>query len=192
MRRALVACVLLLSSPSALADPVSPGVARVLLRAREEVARRVAYDPSYVGLSYPGGDVDPAHGVCTDVVIRALRAAGIDLQARVHEDVLARPRAYAAFVTRPDANIDHRRVGPILVWLEANATRLSVAPASFAPGDIVVWSLHGNGRPEHIGIASDRVGARGFRLVLHNIGPSPTEDDVLDTWQVLGHFRLPL
>jgi uncharacterized protein len=124
MRPQLFVAVFLLASSSALADPPASRIERVIERAREEVARGVEYDPSYVRLAYPNGDVDPARGVCTDVVVRALRAAGIDLQSRVHEDILARPSAYARFVTRADANIDHRRVGPLMVWLDANAVRL--------------------------------------------------------------------
>ncbi len=83
-------------------------------------------------------------------------------------------------------------MGPLTVWLAANAARLPITPGSFVPGDIVVWSLHANGNPEHIGLVSDRRGPRGLLLVLHNIGPTPAEDDVLDAWKVLGHGRLAL
>lgn len=167
----------------------------VVERARLEVTRGVVYDSRYVDLSYPGGDVDPSRGVCTDVVIRALRAVGIDLQRLVHEDILRRPGAYKRSGKRADASIDHRRATALLVWFEAYTRVLprqvetQEARTSYAPGDILVWSLHNNGRAEHVGVVSDRKGPRGLPLVIHNIGPFPTEEDVLDGWQILGHFR---
>ncbi len=194
MRSARLVFALVLATTVASADGASsqapPLVTRVVERARQEAARGVTYDPAYVRLAYPGGDVDPRHGVCTDLVVRALRVAGIDLQARVHEDVLARPRAYARYVTRADASIDHRRVGPLTVWLDAYAQRVPAAPRAFEAGDLVVWSLRNNGTPEHIGLVSDRIGPRGLPLVLHNLGPAPTEDDALDAWTILGHWRI--
>jgi uncharacterized protein YijF (DUF1287 family) len=179
-------------------------LAAVLARGRLEVAREVTYDGQYRVLSfederdrghpvYPGGDGPPTRGVCTDLVVRSLRAAGLDLQLEVHEDLTRVPEAYAPFVRRPDANIDHRRVGPLLVWLGRHRAprTLDVADrASFAPGDIVVWTFGACPacKPDHIGLVSDRIGPRGQRLVLHNPGPRPTEDDALDTWPLIGHF----
>lgn len=174
--------------------------AKIVARAREEVARAVAYDPAYFRLSfvdgrdtgravYPGGDLDPNRGVCTDVVIRALRAGGVDLQKLVHADINARRAAYPT-ISAPDANIDHRRVGPLLTYLRAHAT--AIAGDDWKPGDIVVWAFRRCPActPDHIGLVSDRLGPRGLPLALHNIGPKPTEDDVLDAWTSLGHFRL--
>ncbi len=172
-----------------------PDFQRVVERARLEVTRGVVYDPSYVHLSYPGGDVDSLRGVCTDVVVRSLRAVGIDLQRLVHEDIVKHPVAYKRGGKRADASIDHRRATPLLLWLTRHARSLpitvdtEIARASFAPGDILVWSLHRNGNAEHVGIVSDRRGSRGLPLIIHNIGPHPTEEDVLDAWQILGHFR---
>ena len=170
--------------------------ARIVERARAEVAAQVSYDPSYRKLSYPGGDPDPRFGVCTDVVVRALRTVGIDLQQRVHEDILATPAAYPGI--RADANIDHRRVGPLLTWLGRHAKRLpkgfgdDAARASWQPGDLVIWTFRTCPAcsPDHIGIVSDRIGPRGLPLIIHNMGPTPTEDDHLDAWTVLGHFRI--
>jgi uncharacterized protein YijF (DUF1287 family) len=174
--------------------------AKIVARAREEVARGVAYDAAYFRLSfldetdtghavYPGGDLDPQRGVCTDVVIRALRAGGVDLQERVHADILARRAAYPR-IPAPDANIDHRRVGPLLTYFRAHAT--AVQGDDWQAGDVVVWAFRACPActPDHIGIVSDRPGPRGLPLALHNIGPKPSEDDVLDAWTVLGHFRL--
>jgi len=174
----------------------STGLARqIVLRAREEVTRGVAYDSSYLSLAYPGGDVAASRGVCTDVVVRALRNAGLDLQRLIHEDILRRPGAYARAVKRPDASIDHRRATPQLIYFEAHARRLprdvlsTESRQSFAPGDVIIWSLKNDGQAEHVGIVSDRQGPRGLPLVIHNIGPHPTEEDVLDAWQILGHYR---
>jgi uncharacterized protein YijF (DUF1287 family) len=174
--------------------------AKIVARAREEIARGVVYDPAYVRLSfenesdtgrsvYPGGDLDPGHGVCTDVVVRAYRAVGVDLQSRVHQDILARPSAYPN-VRAADPNIDHRRVGPLLTYLRAHAE--TVTDWDWRAGDVVVWAFHPPPRstPDHVGVVSDRRGPRGLPLVVHNIGPRPSEDDVLDAWTRLGHFRL--
>lgn len=183
---------------TAHADDSAGRVQNIVLRAREEVARGVTYDSSYVPLSYPGGDVAPSRGVCTDVVVRALRSAGRDLQRLIHEDILRRPRAYARAVKRPDANIDHRRATPQLIYFEEHAQRLprdvlsAESRRSFAPGDVIIWSLNNDGHAQHVGIVSDRQGPRGLPLIIHNIGPHPTEEDVLDAWQVLGHYRVKL
>jgi uncharacterized protein YijF (DUF1287 family) len=174
------------------AHPPDPVVAR----ARLEVSRGVTYDPAWFAIGYPNGDPAPDKGVCTDVVIRSLRAAGIDLQLLVHEDIVRRPAAYAT-VTRPDRNIDHRRVSPMLVYLRAHTTSLpttfdEAARATWQAGDVVVWAFRPCPvcTPDHVGIVSDRRGPRGLPLVLHNIGPTPSEDDRLDEFTVLGHFRV--
>lgn len=183
------------SAEHASADAETPA-RRAISRARLEVARGVRYDPSYVPLSYPAGDVAQDHGVCTDVVVRAYRAAGVDLQVKVHEDVVRDKDAYGAFVKAPDANIDHRRVGPLKTWFERHAKRVSLEDVTtYQPGDVVVWSFSCKAAspgcyPHHIGVVSDKQGARGLPLVIHNLGPSPSEDDMLDAWTRIGHFRL--
>lgn len=175
----------------------TPPVAAAIARARLEVERGVRYDSSYVRLAYPSGDVDAGQGVCTDVVVRAYRAAGVDLQAKIHEDVVRDRAAYEPFVKAPDTNIDHRRVGPLKIWFERHATTLPLGDAStYRPGDVVVWSFScksaGPGcPPQHIGVVSDKKGPRGLPLVIHNLGPAPTEDDALDAWTRIGHFRGP-
>ena len=190
------ALALVLALTLALAPAPAPASSPVVARARLEVARGVTYDPSWFPIAYPNGDPAPDKGVCTDVVIRSLRAAGIDLQELVHEDIVKRPAAYPT-VTRPDRNIDHRRVSPMLVYLRAHATSLPTsfdesARASWQPGDVVVWAFRPCPActPDHVGIVSDRLGPRGLPLVLHNIGPTPSEDDRVDAFTVLGHFRV--
>ncbi len=191
------------ASPGAASADDADFTSKVIARAREEVARKVSYDGSYASLAYPQGDVDPSRGVCTDVVVRALRAGGIDLQSRVHQDEVAHRDSYALGQGRvPDANIDHRRVGPLLTWFRrhAVAATTTVAPetwSEFHPGDIVVFTFtpcpacrSKTAAANHIGIISDRKTAEGRPMVLHNFGPSPTEDDGLTFWPLLAHFHL--
>ena len=122
-----------------------------------------------------------------------MRARGVDLQQRTHEDIAKRPSAYP-FIKMADKQIDHRRVNTLLAYFEKHAIVLPKEARSdtWKPGDVVVWAFgkcpHCN--PDHIGIVSDRRGNRGVPLVIHNMGPTPTEDDTLDAWTVLGHFRV--
>jgi uncharacterized protein YijF (DUF1287 family) len=166
----------------------------VLDAAHAQVGVTRHYDGSYVRLAYPGGDVPAERGVCTDVVIRALRAAGIDLQREVHEDMRRDFAAYPPLwgLSRPDRNIDHRRVPNLETWFRRAGHALPVgqAAADYAPGDIVSWRLP-NGLP-HIGIVSDRRAADGSgrRLVVHNIGAGARVEDVLFAWPPIGHFRI--
>lgn len=187
----LVAAVVLCARPAA-ADPPDP--APIVARARLEVERKVSYDASWFPIAYPNGDPQPDRGVCTDVVIRAYRTVGVDFQRRIHEDILAAPRAYPT-VQKPDRTIDHRRVSPMLAYLQRHAASLTKTfddKSQWKPGDIVVWSFNPCPRcnPGHVGIVSDKIGPRGLPLILHNIGPAPSEDDWLDAWTVLGHFRV--
>jgi|CXWL01.1.fsa_nt_gi uncharacterized protein YijF (DUF1287 family) len=176
----------------AAADP--PNAAPIVARARLEIERRVTYDAAWLPIAYPNGDPPPDKGVCTDVVIRSYRAVGFDFQKAIHEDVLAVPKAYAT-VNKPDAAIDHRRVSPMLAYLQRHGRGLTKTfehPLEWRAGDIVVWSFKPRARatPDHVGIVSDTIGPRGLPLIVHNIGPAPSEDDRLDAWTVLGHFRL--
>ncbi len=167
-------------------------VAAVLEGARESVRRAPRYDGRYVPLAYPGGDPGWEIGVCTDVVIRSFRVAGLDLQALVHEDILARPAAYG--ITRPDPSIDHRRVRNLVVFLSRHAETLPTDGA-WEPGDLVVWDLRGRGVPDHIGLVSDRIAPSGRPLVFHHFPRTatfsghPSEDDCLHRWRILHHFR---
>lgn len=188
----VLAMALLLAALPARATP-GP-VARLLEAAHAQVGVTVVYDGSYVRLAYPGGDVPPERGVCTDVVIRALRATGLDLQQAVHEDMRRDFRAYPALwgLSSPDRNIDHRRVPNLETWLRRAGHALPVRSeaAAFRPGDLVSWRLPG-GLP-HIGIVSDRPapGGSGRLMVVHNIGAGTRVEDVLLAWEPVGHFRL--
>jgi uncharacterized protein YijF (DUF1287 family) len=198
-----VAFAFVLLSPARLAADEA-AVTRAVARAREEVSRRVRYDARYRRLTFQDGidtgkvvtafgDLDPGLGVCTDLVVRALRVVGIDLQSRVHADILASPRSYPD-VTVADSNIDHRRVRPLLEYLDRHAQRLDADPQSptWKAGDVVVWSFTEcpSCVPNHVGMVSDQAGDRGLPLVIHNIGPQPAEEDVLDAFLILRHYRV--
>ncbi|WP_107330956.1 DUF1287 domain-containing protein [Metapseudomonas otitidis] len=164
---------------------------RLVEAARTQVGVTLGYDPAYRRIAYPGGDVPLATGVCTDVVIRALRAQGLDLQQRVHEDMRRHFSAYPRHwgLKRPDPNIDHRRVPNLMAWFDRQGLSLKVgqAAADYQPGDIVTWDL-GRGL-QHIGIISDRRSREGTPLALHNIGQGTREEDILFRWPILGHYR---
>lgn len=165
---------------------------RLIGAAVAQTASRVTYDGSYRRIAYPGGDV-PAHiGVCTDLIVRAYRAVGVDLQVRVHEDMTsafaAYPRAWG--LSRPDSNIDHRRVPNLQTdFRRRGAARgLSTNAGDYAAGDLVTWMLPGN--VPHIGLVTDQRSADGQRsLMAHNIGRGPEIEDMLFAFPVTGHYR---
>jgi len=160
----------------------------------ERTHHHVRYDPSYVRIPYPGGDVPADTGVCTDEVIRAYRALGVDLQKEVHEDMLqsfsAYPRRWRWLLAKPDPNIDHRRVPNLMVFFSRRGESLPITlrAGDYAPGDLVTWDL-GGGVP-HIGIVVDRESSKTGRfMIVHNIGAGPQMEDVLFNWKITGHFR---
>jgi uncharacterized protein YijF (DUF1287 family) len=159
--------------------------------ARTQVGVTLHYDPSYARLDYPGGDVPIERGVCTDVVVRAYRAIGVDLQQSVHEDMRAHFSQYPNHwgLRTTDRNIDHRRVPNLARYFARHGQALGTAStdAEFLPGDLVTWKLP-SGVP-HIGIVSDRA-ADGVPLIIHNIGAGAREEDVLRAFTITGHYRL--
>lgn len=171
---------------------VSPTVARVVESALEQTRVTTSYDQSYVRMDYPGGDV-PAHtGACTDVIIRAFRAVGIDLQKEVHEDMRRNFRAYPQRwgLRRPDTNIDHRRVPNLMTWFrrEGKEVPTTTDAGSYLPGDVVAWDLGGG--VTHIGLVTAERGAGSDRfLIVHNIGAGAQLEDVLFAWEIIGHYR---
>lgn len=165
---------------------------RIVEAAREQLSWGTRYDPSYVRLQYPKGDVPKDRGVCTDVVIRALRAVGHDLQRLIHEDAKRAPGAYPR-IERRDPNIDHRRCPNQMAFLARHGARLGTslsgaARRTWQPGDIVFWKLD-NGL-DHVGIVTDRIGQSGLPMAVHNLS-TPAEEDVLGRWTITGHFRYP-
>jgi uncharacterized protein YijF (DUF1287 family) len=160
--------------------------------ALSEVGITTIYDPSYVKLDYPGGDVPMDRGVCTDVVIRALRHVDVDLQVLVHEDKKKFPDAYPHdWAGSPlDANIDHRRVPNLMIFFkrEGKEQPVSKVETDYLPGDIVVWRLPSG--LLHTGLVTDRT-VRGTNrpLMVHNIGEGAQCEDVLFAFTVIGHYR---
>ena len=160
--------------------------------AQQQVGVTVHYDPAYVRLDYPGGDVPVERGVCSDVVVRALRVTGVDLQRLVHEDMKSAFAAYPPLwrLRRPDRNIDHRRVPNLERFFQRKGKAVAVTrqPSDYLAGDIVSWRLP-NGLA-HIGVLSTRRSADGLRpLAIHNIGLGAREEDVLFAWRQVGHYR---
>ena len=179
-----------------LADaPLAGAAERLSAAALARTEARVTYDPAYVRLAYPGGDVPADRGVCADVIVRVFRAAlGIDLQQRVHEDMTAAFDAYPKLwgLTRPDSNIDHRRVPNLEAFLRRQGAALAITEdaGNYRPGDVVAWNLRGSsGFLPHIGIVTDRRAPSGRPQVVHNIGAGPKLEDVLFAWPITGHYR---
>ena len=167
---------------------------RFVAAAIERTHHTVRYDPAYVKIPYPGGDVPADTGVCTDEIIRAYRAVGIDLQKEVHEDMQrnfsAYPRQQRWLLRAPDTNIDHRRVANLMVFFSRKGEALPITKRAgdYSPGDLVTWDLGGN--VPHIGIVVDRKSAASGRyLIVHNIGQGPKMEDVLFDWKITGHYR---
>jgi uncharacterized protein YijF (DUF1287 family) len=127
--------------------------------AQKIIDHSIIYDPSYVRIKYPMGDVPADRGVCTDVIIRAYRQLGIDLQQLVHEDMVANfdkyPQSWG--LSKPDSNIDHRRVPNLMTFFKRHGEVLPITknPKDYKPGDIVCWNL-GAGIL-HIGIVAQIV-----------------------------------
>ncbi|WP_430814454.1 DUF1287 domain-containing protein [Carboxylicivirga sp. RSCT41] len=154
--------------------------------------QEVIYDPSYYRLDYPNGDVPANRGVCTDVIIRAYRKFGIDLQQLVHEDMRDHFSLYPDNwgLTRPDKNIDHRRVPNLMVFFSrfGNVLPISSQAGNYLPGDIVCWDL-GHGLT-HIGIVVRRKSRDGRRhQIVHNIGAGQVLEDCLFDYKIIGHYR---
>jgi hypothetical protein len=177
---------------SAASLSVPPASPPLVAAARRQIGVTLYYDPTYVVLPYPGGDVPQDRGVCTDVVIRALRAQGLDLQQRVHEDMQGHfdlyPKRWG--LRAPDANIDHRRVPNLQVWFDRQGWSMPVTDREddYLAGDVVTWTLPGN--LDHIGIVGDRRSPFTHApLVLHNIGHGTREDDILFAYPITGHYR---
>ncbi len=245
------------SAPSIAESATTRKAAQVVAAARAQVGVTTGYDPAYVRIPFPNGDVPRATGVCADVVVRALRAVGQDLQALVNADMKANFAKYPQKwgLRKPDPNIDHRRVANLMKWFERQGKSVPLASADgkteerkngttadqrttgrengttpdqrtggrkngttedtgttgrkngtaagspksaienrqseipWRPGDIVAWDLNGNGLL-HIGVVSDAKSADGRRfLVVHNIGQGAREEDVLNSWKIIGHYR---
>ena len=196
----LTGCALLLSglAPAQAQGPSAPAAphldpTRLVAAARGQIGVTLGYDPEYRAIAYPGGDVPLSTGVCTDVVTRALRAQGFDLQRAVHEDMAAHFPAYPHQwgLRAPDANIDHRRVPNLMTFFKRHGWERPVTTdaVDYQPGDVVTWNLGGG--ITHIGLVSDARTAAGKPLAIHNIGQGTREEDVLFAFKLIGHYRPP-
>lgn len=189
LRPVVAALVVATTCTTALAEKLADDLVKA---ARERTDRHEIYDGSYRRIGYPMGDVPDDRGVCTDLVIRAYRSLGVDLQVLIQEDMARHFTAYPTTwgMRRPDRNIDHRRVPNIQVFLARTGASLPVSkiPQDYLAGDLVTWMLPGN--LPHIGIISDGA-VNGTRRpkVIHNIGAGPVEDDILFVYRVTGHYR---
>ncbi|WP_121665441.1 DUF1287 domain-containing protein [Mesonia aquimarina] len=160
----------------------------------ELTSQNVTYDPSYFSIAYPNGDVPSDKGVCTDVIIRAYRKIGIDLQKEVHEDMKANFSAYPNNwgLHSTDKNIDHRRVPNLMTFFKRQQAELPITKNAkdYLPGDVVAWSL-GNGLT-HIGMVVHKKSTDQKRnLIVHNIGSGQVLADVLFAYKIIGHYRYP-
>lgn len=169
--------------------------ARIVEGARKQLDWGTVYDNRYVKLTYPGGDLPKDRGVCTDVVIRALRHAGYDLQRLIHEDMKVDWSAYPRYsgLSKPDKNIDHRRVPNQRVFFKRHGLSLTTSSSlatrsQWKAGDFVTWKL-GSGL-DHIGVLTDKRGQSGWPMVVHNLSTT-LEEDVLRSWKITGHYRFP-
>ncbi len=191
MKRFLI--IFLLASIALAQTTAAPRAVKVAQSALTQVGVTVLYDPAYVNLTYPMGDVPLDRGVCTDVVIRALRSVGMDLQKQVHEDM---NKAWAAYpklwsLRRTDSNIDHRRVANLEVFFQRKGMglKLSNNGLDYRAGDLVTWTLP-SGRL-HIGVVSDQLEATKQRpLIVHNVGAGAQLEDVLFAWTMRMRFRV--
>jgi uncharacterized protein YijF (DUF1287 family) len=176
-------------------QPIStvPQIKKVVDSAIDQTEQTTEYDPSYAKLDYPNGDVPLVRGVCADVIVRAFRNAGVDLQTEVHEDM---SRHFSSYPNRwgargPDKNIDHRRVPNLMTLFErrAKSVPITTKPSDYVPGDVVAWEL--DNHLLHIGLVTDAVadGSKTY-LVVHNIGAGAKLEDVLMSWKIIGHYRM--
>ncbi|MEJ7615623.1 MAG: DUF1287 domain-containing protein [Pyrinomonadaceae bacterium] len=166
---------------------------RMIAAGFEQTEYTVLYDPSYARLEYPNGDVPRERGVCADVIVRSLRAAGVDLQKDLHEDMRANfaayPKKWGNRTT--DRNIDHRRVANLMTYFERRGLSLPVSTNArdYQPGDVVAWDLGGG--VLHIGLVSDtpsQADQTRYQIV-HNISQGARLEDVLLGWKIIGRYR---
>jgi uncharacterized protein YijF (DUF1287 family) len=170
----------------------------VLIGARKTALNAAAYTEGYIAMAYPMGDVPREIGVCTDVIVRAVRNAGIDLQRALHEDILRARAAYPMIKKQPDPQIDQRRVATLLPYFkrhwEQRSAKLDDPADPLRPGDVLFMdTFPSRSGPDHVGIVSDTIGPAGLPMVINNWtnGTATTEMDLLTFVPVLHRFRLP-
>lgn len=181
------------SAKPKLSEIQSDAIKKLLESAIEQTTLTKNYDPAYVVIPYPNGDIPIEKGVCTDVVIRAFRNAGVDLQKEVHEDMTANFSVYPKKwnLPKPDTNIDHRRVPNLQTFFTRKGKSLPITDKAedYKPGDVVAWDLDGKGMT-HIGLISNIYSEETKRhLIIHNIGGGAHSEDRIFDWKIIGHYR---
>src|SRR4051794_32060465 len=180
----------------AIVKPLPQGTSKAIVQlidgAVEQVGKTTSYDPAYVQIDFPGGDVPAATGVCSDVVVRAFRKAGVDLQKEINTDMKANFAAYPTTwgLSSPDSNIDHRRVPNLRTFFERKGKSLPITSdaGDYKPGDVVTW-VFSTGQT-HTGIVVNHWSNESKRyLIAHNIGAGAQIEDVLFAWDITGHYR---
>jgi uncharacterized protein len=190
-KNTIVASIVLLAlAAPTQAEEAPTKVQQIVHSAHDQVGVTIHYDPSYQTIPFPNGDVPLERGVCTDVIVRAYRSVGIDLQLLVNQDMKQAFPAYPRLwgLSRPDPNIDHRRVQNLATFFTRQKAQLPISTEArdYAAGDIVTWRLPG-GQP-HIGLVSDQQ-RDGRPLIVHNIGSGAKLEDILFVYQITGHYR---
>lgn len=201
----LVALILGVAVQAAPVSPTSPTLARIdagkiLAGARAEAQRHTLYLEQYRVLNYPGGDVPAGTGVCTDLVIRAFRNAGVDIQKELHEDRVAHPGAYPTQIwdnKKADKNIDHRRCQNMAAWFGRFATKLPIdtdmdsLQKNWRAGDVVFYVREGQTYPWHVAIVSDKKASDGMPLIVDGYPPCTSESHRLDEFKPIhSHWRM--
>ncbi len=190
MTRFIIFAIGMLSSV-VYSTPVEQQASLLVDAAMERTQHQVTYDGRYLAIAYPNGDVPPSIGVCTDVIIRAYRQLGIDLQQLVYEDMKQDFAAYPNYwgLSRPDPNIDHRRVPNLQTFFSRHGQSLAITKKTkdYRPGDIVTWMLPGN--LPHIGIVVNETNEAGEPLIVHNVGAGPKKESFLFRFPITGHYR---
>ena len=176
-----------------LAEISSAEIRKLLEGANRQLETTKKYSQDYFVIPYPNGDVPAETGACTDVVVRAFRSAGVDLQKEVHEDMKQNFSVYPTKwgLTEPDTNIDHRRVPNLHTFFTRKEKSLPITRRAkdYLPGDVVAWDLDGKGMT-HIGVVSNFYNKRTKRyLIIHNIGGGAAREDRLFEWKIIGHYR---
>lgn len=151
----------------------------------------IRYTPDYVSITYPNGDVPANTGVCTDLIIRAYRKLGIDLQKEVHEDMKTHFSIYPKIwgLSKTDTNIDHRRVPNLETFFRRKGKELPITQNAddYKTGALVTWMI--NDKLPHIGIVTNKLSKDGKRrLIVHNVGGGQVLEDCLFKYRIVGHF----
>lgn len=191
MKQRLIFAWVLTLACNVLVFAQEPFAEKLSSAALELTRQKVEYDPQYFSIPYPNGDVPAGKGVCTDVVIRAYRKVGIDLQKEVHEDMKANFNRYPKNwgLKSTDKNIDHRRVPNLMKYFSRNGTEKKITDQAedYLPGDIVAWNL--TAAVTHIGIVVNKKSPDGKRyMMVHNIGSGQVIEDVLFSYTIIGHY----